>query len=227
MYPKKQISNAIHRPATIPPTASSISMAKTKHSRKQTSIDLSQIILTANVYKEWVFDCTALMYTKNFLCVPSSRLDEFYSEGIHGVFLLRCVFVRVITRGWAMMSQNEISFCRMFFVPAGNSPSRSTWHLFVWKRCNHRGLFFSFLRDTRFWLLQHLLFPGRGSNAYYSPLICPAIIKSLEAALQLELTKEDAPSKTIMTNGIPCWYEHKYLFIYLFHIDFKCSGRPT
>lgn len=40
--------------------------------------------------------------------------------------------------------------------------------------------FFFLLQRTCFWLLRHLLFPGWGSDAYYSTLSCSAIIKSLE-----------------------------------------------
>lgn len=65
------------------------------------------------------------------------------------------------------------------------------------KTLQSQGLFFFFFLSwgTRFWLLGHLLFPGRGSNAYYSPLICPAIIKSLEAVTdcpESDITSEDA-----------------------------------
>lgn len=94
-------------------------------------------------------------------------------------------FVWVTKRSWAMMSHKvwfhfvTLSWC---FCPSGKFTTAmcSVWCLLISKRCNHRVFFFLCWR-THFWLLRHLLFPGWGSDAYYSPLICPAIKKPLEA----------------------------------------------
>lgn len=68
------------------------------------------------------------------------------------------------------------------------------------KTLQSQELFFFFLSfpfswGTCFWLLRHLLFPWRGSGAYYSSLICPAIIKSREAVTDWpdsDIISEDA-----------------------------------
>lgn len=159
----------------------------------------SKILMYPNKGKLWI-SLRGKKQKKKYFVLLSSSLDGFsFWVGIHcveGNYVLQlgCVFVRVndVTK-WDFF----LSLFFFFFCPSWEFTIVLRAMSLTLKTLQSQGLFFFFFLSwgTRFWLLGHLLFPGRGSNAYYSPLICPAIIKSLEAVTdcpESDITSEDA-----------------------------------